>query len=239
MQFTISAAAFLAFAASALAQNPNFDPVYKPTSNEKVNAGSSLTIEWDAPDAFKDVTVAISLIGGATQNTQVPLMDIVSGIPNSAKTYTWAIPSTLGKDAFYGLVIKSEANPSVDFQYSNPFHIVAGEGGSTGTTTVLATSGTATVTLSANTASVTAHSSAPASESVIANSTAALSTTASLTAPGTSAAATTVSTVTRPALSSVVLPSPPFSKQRSLQHFSDLLHSLNCIGHGFGFQRAY
>ncbi|KAK2065792.1 hypothetical protein LY76DRAFT_132018 [Colletotrichum caudatum] len=123
MQFKISAAAFLAFAASALAQNPNFDPVYKPTSNEKVNAGSSLTIEWDAPDAFKDVTVAISLIGGATQNTQVPLLDIVSGIPNSAKKYTWAIPSTLGKDAFYGLVIKSEANPSVDFQYSNPFHI--------------------------------------------------------------------------------------------------------------------
>ncbi|KAK1976102.1 Ser-Thr-rich glycosyl-phosphatidyl-inositol-anchored membrane family-domain-containing protein [Colletotrichum cereale] len=205
MQFKISAAAFLAFAASALAQNPNFDPVYKPTSNQKVNAGTSLTIEWDAPEAFKDVTVSISLIGGATQNTQVPLQDIVSGIPNSAKTYTWAIPSTLGKDAFYGLVIKSEANPTVDFQYSNPFHIVAGEGSSAGTTTVLATSGTATVTLSANTASVTATSSAsasasaPGSETVVANSTTALSTTAAPTAPVMSEPATTITSVTRPA----------------------------------------
>ncbi|KAK2004607.1 hypothetical protein LX36DRAFT_353765 [Colletotrichum falcatum] len=201
MQFKISAAAFLAFAASALAQNPNFNPIYKPTSNEKVAAGSSLTIEWEAPAAFKDVTVAISLIGGATQNTQVPLLDIASGIPNSANTYTWTIPSTLGKDAFYGLVIKSEANPSVDFQYSNPFHIVAADGSSTGTTTVVATSGTATVTLSANTASATATSSASVSESVIANSTTALSTTASPTAPatGVSVPATTITSVTRPA----------------------------------------
>jgi len=194
MQFKISAAAFLAFAASALAQNPNFDPVYKPTSNQKVNAGTSLTIEWDAPDAFKDVTVSLSLIGGPTQGGQVPLLDIVSGIPNSAKTYTWAIPSNLGKDAFYGLVIKSEANPSVDFQYSNPFHIVAAEGGSTGTTTVLATSGTATVTLSANTASVSATSAAPVSESAIANSS-----TAAPTDPVTTAAATTLTSATRPA----------------------------------------
>ncbi|EFQ26384.1 hypothetical protein CGRA01v4_05513 [Colletotrichum graminicola] len=195
MQFKISAAAFLAFAVSALAQNPNFDPVYKPTSNQKVNAGTSLTIEWDAPDAFKDVTVSISLIGGATQGGQVPLLDIVSGIPNSAKAYTWAIPSNLGKDAFYGLVIKSEANPSVDFQYSNPFHIVAVDGASTGTTTVLATSGTATVTLSTHTASVSAATSAASvSESAIANSS-----TAAHTTPVTTAAVTTLTSATRPA----------------------------------------
>lgn len=76
MRFTISAAAFLAFAANVLAQNPNFDPVTKPLSQEKIAAGSTYTIEWTAPDAFKDVTVSISLIGGATQNTQVPLLDI-------------------------------------------------------------------------------------------------------------------------------------------------------------------
>ncbi|GJC80038.1 hypothetical protein ColLi_02876 [Colletotrichum liriopes] len=208
MQFKISAAALLAFAASALAQNANFNPIYKPTSNEKVNAGTTLSIEWDAPEAFKDVTVSISLIGGATQNGQVPLLDIVSGIPNSAEKYSWSIPSTLGKDAFYGLVIKSDANPTVDFQYSNPFHIVAGEGSSSGTTTVVASSGTATVTLSANTASVTPTSSASASasasasvsESVIINSTTALSTTAAPTAVTPSqSAATTITSVTRPA----------------------------------------
>ncbi|GKT42217.1 uncharacterized protein ColSpa_02398 [Colletotrichum spaethianum] len=205
MQFKISAAAFLAFAASALAQNPNFDPVNKPTPNQKVDAGSTLSIEWVAPDAFKDVTVSISLIGGATQNTQVPLQDIVSGIPNSAEKYSWTIPSTLGKDAFYGLVIKSEVNPTVDFQYSNPFHIVAGEGSSSATTSVVISSSTATLTLSANDASVTPSSSASASasdsESVIVNSTTALSTTAAPTAvvPSQSAPATTITSVTRPA----------------------------------------
>ncbi|OHF01375.1 hypothetical protein CORC01_03408 [Colletotrichum orchidophilum] len=207
MQFKITAAAFLAFAASALAQNPNFDPVFKPTSNEKINAGTAYTIEWTAPDAFKDVTVSISLIGGATQNTQVPLQDIVSGISNSAGKYTWTIPSTLGKDAFYGLVIKSEANPTVDFQYSNPFHIVAGEGAASGTTTVVSSSNTATVTLSAASVSVTPTASASASasasvtksESVIINSTASLSATAVPTPATLSAPASTLTSVTRPA----------------------------------------
>ncbi|TEA13658.1 hypothetical protein C8034_v004476 [Colletotrichum sidae] len=212
MRFTISAAAFMAFAANVLAQNANFDPVTKPTPNEKIDAGSSYTIEWTAPDAFKDVTVSISLIGGATQNTQVPLLDIAAGIPNSAGKYTWTIPSTLGKDAFYGLVVKSEANPTVDFQYSNPFHIVAGEGAASGTTTLTSASGTATVTLSAASVSVTPTASASVSasasasasiskEPVVVNSTAALSTTAAPTVPAVShsAPASVITSVTKPA----------------------------------------
>ncbi|KAL2879983.1 hypothetical protein SGCOL_004702 [Colletotrichum sp. CLE4] len=214
MQFKISAAAFLAFAASALAQNANFDPVTKPTPNEQINAGTSYTIEWTAPDAFKDVTVSISLIGGATQNTQVPLLDIAFGIANSAGKYTWTIPSTLGKDAFYGLVVKSESNPTVDFQYSNPFHIIAGEGAASGTTTVVSSSATATVTLSAASVSVTptasasvsasasASASVTKSESVIVNSTTALSTTAVPTPATLSASASTITSVTRPATNS-------------------------------------
>ncbi|WYZ34815.1 hypothetical protein EsH8_I_001091 [Colletotrichum jinshuiense] len=202
MQFKISSAAFLAFAASVIAQNPNFDPIYKPTSNEKVNAGSVLSIEWDAPDAFKDVTVSISLIGGPVQDKQVPLLDIASGIANSAEKYSWTIPTTLGKDAFYGLVIKSEVNAD-DFQYSNPFHIIAGEGTSSGTTTVTSSVGTATVTLSAKTSSTgsvsaAASASTSSAESVIVNSTTALSTTAAPTAATQSgAAATTITSVTR------------------------------------------
>ncbi|KAI8212653.1 hypothetical protein K4K53_012242 [Colletotrichum sp. SAR 10_77] len=205
MRFTISAAAFLAFAANVLAQNPNFDPVTKPLSQEKIAAGSTYTIEWTAPDAFKDVTVSISLIGGATQNTQVPLLDIASGVANSAGKYSWTIPSTLGKDAFYGLVIKSESN-AADFQYSNPFHITASDS-SSGTTTLVSSAGTATVTLSA--ASVSATPSASASVSaeasasssapvVIANTSTALSTTAVPT-PVNSAPATVVTSVTKPA----------------------------------------
>ncbi|OLN88749.1 hypothetical protein CCHL11_01877 [Colletotrichum chlorophyti] len=205
MKFTISAATLLAFVASALAQNPNFNPVTNPTSNEKVNAGTAFTIEWDAPEAFKDVTVSISLIGGPEQNKQVPLLDIASGIPNSAEKYTWTIPTNLGKDAFYGLVIKSESNPEVDFQFSNPFHIVAVEGSSSGTTTVISATGTSTVTLSAASvstsaaASSSASASASASESVIINSTTALPTTAAPTQATQSAPASTITSVTRPA----------------------------------------
>ncbi|KAJ3953456.1 hypothetical protein N0V92_010079 [Colletotrichum tropicale] len=207
MRFTISAAAFLAFAANVLAQNPNFDPVTKPLSQEKIAAGSTYTIEWTAPDAFKDVTVSISLIGGATQNTQVPLLDIASGVANSAGKYSWTIPSTLGKDAFYGLVIKSESN-AADFQYSNPFHITASDS-SSGTTTLVSSAGTATVTLSAASVSATPSASASASVSVaasasssapvvIANTSTALSTTAVPT-PVNSAPATVVTSVTKPA----------------------------------------
>uniref|UniRef100_L2G8C7 Gpi anchored serine-threonine rich protein n=1 Tax=Colletotrichum fructicola (strain Nara gc5) TaxID=1213859 RepID=L2G8C7_COLFN len=203
MRFTISAAAFLAFAANVLAQNPNS----KPLSQEKIAAGSTYTIEWTAPDAFKDVTVSISLIGGATQNTQVPLLDIASGVANSAGKYSWTIPSTLGKDAFYGLVIKSESN-AADFQYSNPFHITASDS-SSGTTTLVSSAGTATVTLSAASVSATPSASASASVSaaasasssapvVIANTSTALSTTAVPT-PVNSAPATVVTSVTKPA----------------------------------------
>ncbi|KAF5516852.1 hypothetical protein COL922a_002808 [Colletotrichum nupharicola] len=205
MRFTISAAAFLAFAANVLAQNPNFDPVTKPLSQEKIAAGSTYTIEWTAPDAFKDVTVSISLIGGATQNTQVPLLDIASGVANSAGKYSWTIPSTLGKDAFYGLVIKSESN-AADFQYSNPFHITASDS-SSGTTTLVSSAGTATVTLSAASVSATPSASASVSAAasasssapvVIANTSTALSTTAVPT-PVNSAPATVVTSVTKPA----------------------------------------
>lgn len=76
MQFTISAAALAAFVGSVVAQNPNFNPVYRPESGEELQSGSTFTIEWEAPAEFADVEISISLIGGATQNTQVPLLDI-------------------------------------------------------------------------------------------------------------------------------------------------------------------
>lgn len=71
-----SAAAVLAFAASALAQTPDFDPIYTPKKDEVVAAGSPLVITWDAPAKYASGTVSISLIGGATQNSQQPIADI-------------------------------------------------------------------------------------------------------------------------------------------------------------------
>lgn len=74
MRFSV--ATILAFAATAFAQTADFDPIYAPTPNEKIAAGSTFTITWKAPAKYSEGTVKIELIGGATQNTQVPLADI-------------------------------------------------------------------------------------------------------------------------------------------------------------------
>lgn len=76
MKFSISAV--LALAAAVVAQDPNFDPVYTPTSGEKVAAGSTFEITWSAPAQFANVPITIALIGGATQGTQVPISTIAS-----------------------------------------------------------------------------------------------------------------------------------------------------------------
>jgi hypothetical protein len=76
MRFTISATAVLAMAMSAFAQTPDFDPVYTPAANAVIKAGSTFEITWQAPAKYAEGTISISLIGGATQNTQVPLEDI-------------------------------------------------------------------------------------------------------------------------------------------------------------------
>ncbi|RSM15049.1 hypothetical protein CDV31_005129 [Fusarium ambrosium] len=126
MQFTISAAAFLAFAAKAFAQTADFDPIFKPEAWQSVAAGQSFQITWDAPAKYAGQLVTISLIGGDSQNTQVPIKDIATGVSNDAEAYNWAVDASLGDKNVYGLVIKLESNPEV-FQYSNPFKIAASE----------------------------------------------------------------------------------------------------------------
>ncbi|KAM5355753.1 hypothetical protein ACJ41O_002399 [Fusarium nematophilum] len=126
MQFTISAAALLAFAAKAFAQTADFDPIFKPDAWQSVPAGQSFQITWDAPAKYAGQKVTISLIGGDSQNTQVPIKDIATGINNDAEAYNWAVDADLGDKNVYGLVIKLESNPDV-FQYSNPFKIAASE----------------------------------------------------------------------------------------------------------------
>ncbi|KAF7546207.1 hypothetical protein G7Z17_g8615 [Cylindrodendrum hubeiense] len=127
MQFRFSAAAALAFIASAIAQTTGFDSVFTPTSGEVVTAGSDFTLEWTAPGDWADAkyTVTIGLIGGATQNGQAPLLTVATGVKNNAGSYTWSVPATLGGLNFYGFTFTLEQDTSV-FQYSNPFNIEAG-----------------------------------------------------------------------------------------------------------------
>jgi hypothetical protein len=126
MQFTISAAALMAFAAQALAQVADFDPVLTPTNWEQVQTGETLQITWQAKPKYSGEKISISLIGGATQNTQVPIKTIATGVDNDAASFSWKIDSSVGNNNVYGLVLKLESNPEV-FQYSFPFKIEGGK----------------------------------------------------------------------------------------------------------------
>jgi hypothetical protein len=128
MRFAATAAsAILAMAASVFAQTADFDPIFTPADGQVVEAGSTLDITWEAPAKYADAIVTISLIGGPAQKQQVPLMDLASGIPNSALTYTWTVDASLGAEAVYGIKIALESDPSV-FQFSMPFTIAGAEG---------------------------------------------------------------------------------------------------------------
>lgn len=73
MQFTISAAAVMAFASGAIAQLAGFDTMYKPESGQVIPAGSSYTIQWEAaPSKYDDETISIVLLAGETPNTLEP-----------------------------------------------------------------------------------------------------------------------------------------------------------------------
>lgn len=68
MQFTASAAAFLALISHVVAQTDGFDAITKPTYNEVLTAGSAFEVTWDY-DSQYDGTISISLLEGATATT--------------------------------------------------------------------------------------------------------------------------------------------------------------------------
>lgn len=76
MRFAVSFAAVAAMASAVIAQTPDFDIVFTPEANEVVKAGSTFDITWEAPPQYQEGTVTISLIGGESQELQIPLMDI-------------------------------------------------------------------------------------------------------------------------------------------------------------------
>lgn len=80
MQFTVPAAAFMAFVSGALAQVAGFDTIYKPEEGEVVAAGDSVTIVWEAaPAEYDDETIAIFLLSGETPATLVTSEDPIAG----------------------------------------------------------------------------------------------------------------------------------------------------------------
>jgi hypothetical protein len=79
MRFAVTAATLFALATSVFAQTADFDALRKPEANEKVPAGQSYEVTWDiGNEKYTTGNVKIHLIGGETQQTLVPLMDIAS-----------------------------------------------------------------------------------------------------------------------------------------------------------------
>ncbi|PNY25702.1 Uncharacterized protein TCAP_04361 [Tolypocladium capitatum] len=156
MRFGLSATALLAMAASAFAQTADFDPIFTPKANEVIPAGSTYVVTWEAPAKYAADTVSIHLIGGDSQDKQVPLLDIAAGVKNSALSYSWQVDASLGAAKIYGLVFKLESNPAI-FQYSNPFQIKGSGSKQAGAPTVTLTTSTGikTVTLSSTTVPLT------------------------------------------------------------------------------------
>lgn len=117
MQFFATA---LAFAGAAFAQTSGFNVFLTPSSGEVVKAGESYTIQWQH-NANWPGEVTLKLIGGETQNTQVPIGDIAT-VDGAAESYEWAVDPALGSANVYGLRAELVSDPSV-FQWGFPFSI--------------------------------------------------------------------------------------------------------------------
>ena len=79
-----------------------------------------------------------------------------AGVVNSAGSFSWAVDSTLGDDAVYGLVIALTSNSKI-FQYSFPFQIKA-TGGKTSSAYPTTGSATKTITTSYGVKTITLKS---------------------------------------------------------------------------------
>jgi len=155
MRFSLFSLLALASAVLAVEPTADFDAINKPDKDEKIPAGSTYEIKWDAPAKYASANIKISLIGGADPAHLSDVGTVATGVKNSAKSYSWTVDSSLGDKATYGLVFSLESDPNI-FQYSKPFHIVAGEAGnSSSTVTQTGASATKTMTLSSVTSSVT------------------------------------------------------------------------------------
>jgi len=143
MRFTVSAAALLAFASSALAQTADFDAILTPTKDAIVPAGSTFDVTWTSIAKYSG-SVTLSLLGGKT-NTSLAALGSIGTATNSANKFAWAVDATLGDEPLYGIQITLDSDSTI-FQFSNPFHIKGGKG--TGASGSATGSVTATYTLS-------------------------------------------------------------------------------------------
>ncbi|KAH8675806.1 Ser-Thr-rich glycosyl-phosphatidyl-inositol-anchored membrane family-domain-containing protein [Xylariales sp. PMI_506] len=202
MRFTaISAAAALAFAASALADTTaGFDAITAPGDGDSVPAGESYTIKWE-PGTYTTGTVTISLIGGADSAHLNTVETIATDVESSAGSYVWAVESTLGDLATYGIQITLDSNTTI-YQYSFPFPITGGSdsGSSSSSSGSSSVASSTSVSSDSSAATYSASTTASGKTSTTASTLATVTTTsAGSTTAGSSGAAGTTITSTKSA----------------------------------------
>ncbi|CAK7205640.1 hypothetical protein SEUCBS139899_008419 [Sporothrix eucalyptigena] len=133
MRYT--AATLVAFASAVLAQTANFDVISKPTEGTVVPAGETYTIVWAPTADYNNDTITLTLLGGATSKTLQTVAVIKAGVANSAGEYDWAVSSSLGANATYGIEITLDSDPSI-LEYSFPFTISGGSTSSSSSSAV-------------------------------------------------------------------------------------------------------
>jgi hypothetical protein len=109
-------------AASVFAETPGFDTIYVPYQGQSVKLGDTLHIVWN-PNSVSG-TVMLQLMEGASPTTlELDPVPLAIKVDNLDGYYGWAIPSSLGSFATYGIQITLDGTNNQTFQRSFPFTI--------------------------------------------------------------------------------------------------------------------
>ncbi|KAK7211465.1 hypothetical protein V2G26_018643 [Clonostachys chloroleuca] len=111
-----------ATATASLETGVGFWPAYTPEKDQNVKFGDSLKITWGYDPRWNG-KLAITLIGGASQDEQTALGVIAEHVENKQGYYIWNVTNEfVGKHAVYGFSVLYQDGKTG--QYSMPFHIV-------------------------------------------------------------------------------------------------------------------
>ncbi|KAI1638739.1 hypothetical protein F4809DRAFT_232025 [Biscogniauxia mediterranea] len=114
----------LAFAASALAQTPQFASVSSPTKGQKLMAGMPFEFVWQTANHLGG-TISIYLLQGPDETHLETTAILAEHVPNEEHgMFKWIVPPALAAEVgVFGINITLDSDPNV-FQYS-PFFTVA------------------------------------------------------------------------------------------------------------------
>ncbi|KAI0154815.1 Ser-Thr-rich glycosyl-phosphatidyl-inositol-anchored membrane family-domain-containing protein [Xylariaceae sp. FL1272] len=214
MRATIAFASVFALATSVLAQETTegYAAMSAPAKDEKVPAGETYEIKWDAGKYTGDAT--IELLGGKTEGTLM-ILNTIDTVKVEDDSYAWAVDCSLGEYKTYGLKIADVASEGAIFQYSFPFSIEKCKGGddtSSSSSASVSTTASASgypveTTTSTSTTSTKSHSTstiASETSTTVATTTGTTTATTFITStPSSSAAVTSGSVTSAPATTSI------------------------------------